>query len=186
MRGVAERARPWGGEQLLFAGLFLGILSGSVVGLFSPSASLRLAGLTLGPYPVPDHPGFVRTLWDMSLGFLLLALGATSYLGFAAALSVPCLGAFRFSCSVAALFAAGGYPGLLEALLRYGVPALALLPSLLLAAGECLAAAKRLLQLRFRGPVPPAFRRPLPALCAVASVLISAAYVVYGMPLLLR
>lgn len=173
------------GDRLVFSCCLLGVLGGAVVGLYSPGGALSLGALRLGAFQaVPDgFPGYVLAV---AVWFLLLALGGTSYLGFLAALLVSFFSAFRLSCSVAARFVSAAYPGLWEALLRYGVPALLAAPFLLAAAGGCFRAAQRLYQLRFHPAAAPKAGRVLPlSLGSSAAVLLAAAYCAYLLPLLL-
>lgn len=173
------------GERLVFSCCLLGVLGGAMVGLFSPGGTLSLGALRLGAFS-PVSGGFPGYVLGIGAWFLLPVLGGTSYLGFLPALLASFFSAFRLSCSVAACFVSDSYPGLWEALLRYGVPALLVGPFLLAAAGAGFRAARRLWQLRFRASAVQKAGRLLPlALCSAASVLLAAAYCAYLLPLLL-
>lgn len=176
-------APAWG--RVLLPCLFLGLLGGTLIGLYAPQASVRVFGLTLGAY-APAPRSFLSALWGFGAWFLALALCATSWAGAVPAAGLLLLAGFRLGCSVAALYAADRYAGLLEALLRYGLPALAVLPCLLLAAGGSLRASAELLRLRLGTPAPPMTRPMLPLwlLCAAASAL-CALYTSALLPLLL-
>ena len=116
---------------LLALFLLVGLLSGSIVGVFSvfPSGVSEALESLIGN---GEATGFFDTLLHSYLYlFPVLFLSLTLY----GAILIPPLAAVRtflLGCAVAAAFRAEGYPGLLIAVFMFGIPAIFGIPAFFL------------------------------------------------------
>ena len=167
-------------------GLFtLGVLAGSLVGLFSPAVASapNLEGYVASEALSRSLPG---AFWDTGKFFLLLFAVATSYLGVILSPAAVFLRGYLFSCSVSALFSAYAYRGLLCAALISGVPALFLIPCFLSAASAAFFSARRLATQRFDpGPGLRGAGLSRRVVVIVLLLILDALYRVYLLPVLL-
>ena len=112
----------------------IGIISGTVVGLFSDAVPAALNSFSFLSESAASGK-LSEAFWRAFRYILFAAVFSTGYLGI---FLLPLLAAFRgfsFSCSVSALFAADGFSGMLFAALIVGLPALIGFPAFLSACG---------------------------------------------------
>ena len=130
--------------------LLIGLLFGSVVGLFSVLPSEFSSFFSVFPDGALSV-GFPDALWHSSRLILISLLLATSFIGF---LFIPALSAFHgflLGSSVAGSFQTDGLHGLLVAAFTVGLPALLGLTAFLLASSDAAACSIRLLRCFSRG-----------------------------------
>ena len=178
--GALDRGGEREGVFLLLLALFaLGALCGTLLGLYLPPGGLRDA---LG---AQRQLSAGRSLWGAAQFFLLLLALSTSWLG---VVLVPATAAVRgclLGCSAAALYAAGGWRGLLCASLVSGVPSLLLVPAFLAVGCDAFFAARRLLPGRSVPGPSGAEGAGARLLLAGAAILAAAAYSAWLLPVLL-
>ena len=164
----------------ILLGFYLtGAVAGSIVGACFPPEGY--GDLTLA---IPD--GFLQALWSAGQYFLILLALSTSYAGVVAVPWVVLLRGYLLSCSVAALYMAGGLSGWFRLFFVLGVPALLCTPCFLLAASDAVSASLELFSLRFGGASGP-FRgfRARRGILFFLIVACSAGYSAYLLPWLL-
>jgi len=138
-------------HSLLYAALilllFLAVLVGALLGLFALDSSLDFPSLRI---EILSSTGSIskELLWEAA-PILAVSLCACAYPGFIAVPLIFMFRAFAFSYAVSALYASTGYAGLLEAVFRFGVPALLTIPVLVLASAESIRRSVHLMKLRF-------------------------------------
>ena len=189
-----SRPDPWYGRagregsvfQMLLLLFLVGALIGCAAGLYLPAGGLA-DGAAWGLLSPETQPlSFPGALWNAGKFFLLLLFLSTSWLGVVLTPAAALLRGYFLSCSVAALYAAGFWKGLLCALAISGVPALFMIPCFLIACRDAFFASRRLMDLRFgRGhgaPRAPGARR---AAVIAALVALNALYSAFLLPALL-
>ena len=188
-----NRPNPWydrtGREGSVFQMLLLlfltGVLIGCVAGLYL-SAGEQGGGAVAWASPETQPLSFLEALWNAGKYFLLLLALSTSWLGVALTPAAALLRGYFLSCSVAALYAAGSWKGLLCAVAISGVPALFIIPCFLIACRDAFFASRLLLDLRFGrnhgAPRVPGARR---AAVIAALVVLNALYSAFLLPPLL-
>lgn len=166
--------------------LFLaGVLAGALAGCYlSPAGASALlpAGAAAGSSP----DTLWEAVWEAGRFFLLLLVLSTSLLGVLLTPAAVVLRGYLLGCSVAALYAALAWEGLLRAALVSGIPALCSVPCFLALSEDAIQSARGLFLLRLgRRPEPlcPAMRAHL-ALAAVLTLALGC-YSRWLLPLLL-
>ncbi len=177
--------RDGGALPLLLAMLFFGVLAGAAAAMLFRT---DLAGEPdAAAIAVLLPTSLLRSLWRALRFFLLLFLLGTSWLGVVFTPAAALLRGAVLGQSVAALYAAYSYRGLLAALIVFGAPALWSLPCFLCAAGDAFSASRALASMRFGVSAPvdraAALRRALLILPLIA---LDAVYGFYFAPMLLR
>ncbi len=181
-RGPAERRRLRVFFLLL---LFLGVLSGGIVGSFDTAGRFAVVSdfFAFSAPPV----GFLPALFQSVIWLLLLSFSATALIGVFLSPFVLFARCFVFSFGVSSLFSAASYRGLFQAFLLCGIPAALTLPFLLSTAEDSFLLSSEifsLLVLRRRS----ARSRASAAghfLLALLSAAVSAAYSCFLLPLLI-
>lgn len=163
----------------------LGILAGSVAGLFSTGAGLPVdAEHYIFSEALPKS--LPAALWDSGKYFLLLLVSCTSYLGVVAAPLTVLLRGYLLSCSISALFSAYAYRGLWYGMAISGVTAIFTMPCFLIAACDAFVLAWRLLRRRLgQDNVPQSVGVVWHFLMIGMLILLDACYTVYILPALL-
>ena len=173
--------------QMLLLLFLAGALIGCAVGLYLPAAGPGDGAAAWGFLSPETQPlSFPEALWNAGKFFLLLILLSTSWLGVVLTPAAALLRGYFLSCSVAALYAAGSWKGLLCALAVSGVPALFMIPCFLIACRDAFSASRRLMDLRF-GRAPGAPRAPGLRRAAVIAALVAlnALYSAFLLPAIL-
>ena len=176
-RGAGEGMFPL---PLIGVPLLIGILLGSVLGLFGTISSELSVDMTVA--------GFFPALMRAGCFLIAALLLATSFLGFALIPALSALRGFLLGCGVAAAFQTQGLRGLLLAFFSFGIPALFGLPAFLLASSDSAECSRRLLRCFSRGEVrPPASGGDIPRhiLLVALLCLTEALYTAFLLPLIL-
>ena len=165
---------------------FAGALIGCAAGLYLPAGGLA-DGAAWGLLSPETQPlSFPGALWNAGKFFLLLLFLSTSWLGVVLTPAAALLRGYFLSCSVAALYAAGFWKGLLCALAISGVPALFMIPCFLIACRDAFFASRRLMDLRFgRGRAAPRAPGARRAAAIAVLVVLNALYSAFLLPVLL-
>ena len=162
----------------------LGTLMGCIAGLYlSPSSFFFDVIPTVSD---GSFISFLSAFWKTGFFFGLVFLCSTSFLGFAAIPIIVFFRGYLLSCSVAALYASGGWRGILCAFIMQSIPAFLLIPCFLLSAAHAAILSFELLALR-RGTI--ISRRLLPnfvfIVVCVIMIFCSAAYTAWVVPLII-
>lgn len=164
--------------------LFLGIISGSLFGLFSEKATAtELLSFAADNW---SYESVWKALLFAAKDFLLLFFSASSYLGFLIVPVLVWLKAYRFSFGVAACFAAFAERGLLYAFLAVGIPSLVVIPVFQFAATESFMRSRQMFKLRFDIPfLQEKAGRSGAVLVSLITIIIDALYAFLVVPALL-
>ena len=180
--GPTERRRLHGFFLLL---LFLGVLSGGVVGSFDSAGRFAVLSdfFALSAPPV----GFWPALFQSGIWLLLLLFSATALLGVFLSPFVLFARCFVFSYGVSSLFSAASFRGLFRALLLCGIPAALSLPFLLSAAEDSFLLSSEIFSLLARRRRPARDRAAAAGhfLLALLAAVVSAAYSRFLLPRLI-
>ena len=156
---------------LIKAAFLVGLLAGSLFGLFSMLPTELLLTITGGE---AEKTTFVLSLWRCVRFPVLAAVFASSILGIVFLPLLSALRAFFFSCSIAILLTRVQPTVLLNVLISHGIPALFGLPAVLIAMSDGIMFSKFLLMSRngaLKRDLPPVRHAVYVALLSVAEAL---------------
>ena len=148
-RGEHSAGGDRSGHRLLSVALLIGAAAGSIYGCFMCAPpSEDLAEFAAGSFPLTVRAALA---WP---GMPLISAGvfSTSFLGVVLEPLLAFWGAFRFSRSIAVMYAAYGAAGLRAAFFAAGLPALVWLPAFAVCVYFGFLASRRLWALRFGVP----------------------------------
>ena len=171
---------------LLYSLFFLGIIIGTVVAYYVPSAVLssELSRYVSGGVATGT---FLSSVYNAVLFIILVLLLGTSFLGVFLIPVTVLLKAFTMSFSVAVMYLSDSRNGLLCAIFSIGLPSMILIPCFLVSAVDALRSSRELYAQRFHSEpcgrnTPNLYRH---VLFVLAGALLAAVYDHYCLPLIL-
>ena len=132
---LGSKLSPVRFPPILSLSFLVGLLTGTVVGVFSDSGPDLLTALGFAANNA-EYFSFFRTLWRSSIYVILAALLATDIFG---AFMIPLLSAIRafsFACTIGAVLQTWTLSSALFAFITFGIPSLFSLPAFFVAEAD--------------------------------------------------